>query len=453
MDGAYQTRRVFVHPTVLIVGWLALTAAYVAALTLAQRAGYNTWAAVLIAPILFCVSLPFLHRQAARESDPRAFTVFALALAVKLIASIARYVVAFIVYGGVADATQYYSWGQRISANFRAGYFTTGLDGSTGTNFVRALSGVVYTGLGPTKIGGFLVFSWISFWGLFLLYRAFVIAVPEGRRTTYRWLVLFMPSLLYWPSSLGKEAWMVLGLGVMAFGAASWFARRGLRSFLWIGVGLLMLGVVRPHIAAIAGLALVAAYLVRPAPRRFGTAAPVVKVLVLGLLIAASAVLVVRTDRFLRDAGVGDGGFDQALSGTTERTSQGGSAFVPSVATSPVRLPAATVTVLFRPLIPEAHNTEALFAALEGTALLAWSVWRWRWIWAAIRSMRRQPYVAFAVVYVGIFIVAFSSIANFGLLARQRVQMLPLYLVVLSIPPRTAEQEDSKTDALAGTHA
>jgi hypothetical protein len=179
----------------------------------------------------------------------------------------------------------------------------------------------------------------------------------------------------------------------------------------------------------------------------------VVKVLVLGLLIAASAVLVVRTDRFLRDAGVGDGGFDQALSGTTERTSQGGSAFVPSVATSPVRLPAATVTVLFRPLIPEAHNTEALFAALEGTALLAWSVWRWRWIWAAIRSMRRQPYVAFAVVYVGIFIVAFSSIANFGLLARQRVQMLPLYLVVLSIPPRTAEQEDSKTDALAGTHA
>ena len=67
MDRAYQPRRVFVHPAVLIIGWLLLTGAYVAALGLTQSAGYNTWAAVLIGPILFCVSLPILHRQATRE--------------------------------------------------------------------------------------------------------------------------------------------------------------------------------------------------------------------------------------------------------------------------------------------------------------------------------------------------------------------------------------------------
>ena len=51
MDRAYPSRRVFVHPAVLIVGWLTLTGAYVAALGLTQPAGYNTWAAVLIGPI------------------------------------------------------------------------------------------------------------------------------------------------------------------------------------------------------------------------------------------------------------------------------------------------------------------------------------------------------------------------------------------------------------------
>ncbi len=60
---------------------------------------------------------------------------------------------------------------------------------------------------------------------------------------------------------------------------------------------------------------------------------------------------------------------------------------------------------------------------------------RLRWIWAAVRSLRRQPYVVFCLVYSGLFIVAYSSFANFGLLARQRVQLYPLFLVLLSIPP------------------
>jgi hypothetical protein len=33
------------------------------------------------------------------------------------------------------------------------------------------------------------------------------------------------------------------------------------------------------------------------------------------------------------------------------------------------------------------------------------------------------------------FVIGFSSIANFGLLARQRVQMYPLFLVLLAVRP------------------
>ena len=52
----------------------------------------------------------------------------------------------------------------------------------------------------------------------------------------------------------------------------------------------------------------------------------------------------------------------------------------------------------------------------------------------AIRHLRRWPYVAFILVYAAGFVVAFASIANFGILARERVQLLPFFLVLLAMP-------------------
>ena len=102
---------------------------------------------------------------------------------------------------------------------------------------------------------------------------------------------------------------------------------------------------------------------------------------------------------------------------------------------SPVRAPVAVVTVLFRPFVFEAHNLQSLLAAIEGTALLILCLLRFGGAGRAIGSLRRQPYVVFCLVFTVLFIVAYSSFANFGLLARQRVQLYPLFLVLISIPP------------------
>jgi hypothetical protein len=42
--------------------------------------------------------------------------------------------------------------------------------------------------------------------------------------------------------------------------------------------------------------------------------------------------------------------------------------------------------------------------------------------------------VAFILVYASGFVVAFASISNFGILARERVQLLPFFLVLLAAP-------------------
>jgi hypothetical protein len=60
--------------------------------------------------------------------------------------------------------------------------------------------------------------------------------------------------------------------------------------------------------------------------------------------------------------------------------------------------------------------------------------------------MRRQPYLALALAYAAMFVVAFSSFANFGNLVRQRVQVLPFVVALLCIPPRRKKQAHTTVD-------
>jgi hypothetical protein len=249
--------------------------------------------------------------------------------------------------------------------------------------------------------------------------------------------LFFVPSLLFWPSGIGKEAWMMFGLGIATYGVAKILTLNAWRGLIPIGVGLWCTGIVRPHIAGLVGVSLAAAVITRKSKKELRELTPILKG---GSIIAVTifaAVLVVRTDRFLQDSGIDtSGGVSSTLTDVEGRTGEGGSEFAPSILDSPVRAPVAVVTVLFRPFFFETHNLQSFLAAMEGTALLVLCLLRMRWMWAAVlRSVRRQPYVVFCLVYTGLFIVAYSSFANFGLLARQRVQLYPLFLVLFSIPP------------------
>ena len=303
-----------------------------------------------------------------------------------------------------------------------------------GSNFVRRLTGEVYKVTGPSRLGGFLVFSWLAFWGLFLFHRAFAIAVPEGRSRDYSRLVLFWPSLLFWPSSIGKDAWMVLSLGTGAYGAARGLAERPLPVRGLDAAGMLSAARVRPHVAGLFGAALAPAYLVRGRRAR---------ALGIGVLAAAQ---VLQANRYLRTSGIETReGARGALEQTARRTSKsGGSKFTPPIVRSPAQVPLIPLTVLFRPHPLEAHNPQSLATAAEGTLLFALTLSRAPSSLATLRSARRQPYIALCLVYSALFCAAYSGIANFGVLARQRVQLLPFYLVLLSVPPKRKRRRASR---------
>ena len=106
------------------------------------------------------------------------------------------------------------------------------LDNIRKTNFLRWFTGVVYYLFGTDMIAGFIVFGLIAFVGSYLWYRATVEAVPFLDRRLYFLIVMFVPSILFWPSSIGKEALMQFAIGSAALGTAHIFNGKIVRGVL-----------------------------------------------------------------------------------------------------------------------------------------------------------------------------------------------------------------------------
>jgi hypothetical protein len=414
---------------VVVVG-LVFTAVYLLLLFfLMDRSTYDSWGAMLIGPVLFVLTLPALARQARREGNPRVFWILVGALAVKMCFSLFRWFHAFNVVNG-ADARGYDQAGTLIAVRFLNGNFDPGLESLLDTNFIRLLTGIVYTVIRPSVISGFLVYAWLGFWGTFFFYRAFVLAVPEGNRRSYaRWL-FFMPSILFWPSSIGKESWLIFGLGMAAFGAAKMLNERIAPGLLLAGIGVGLAALVRAPIAAVMGLGVVVGGILRRPSRRLGELGPVAKVLSFAVFAGIVLALAVVMQGYLGRSGFDDGNLETALEQSGRVTSTGGSEFTPTAMTSPVGAVVAAVTVLFRPFPFEANTAEALVTSFESLALLGLFVVRYRSVFAALRSVRRVPYVAVALVYVAGSIFGLSAVANFGIIARQRTLIYPMLLIL-----------------------
>lgn len=404
---------------------------------------------LIVALVLGIGSLPILLALVSREEDPRLAWLIIGAFYLKLFAAVARYAVAFDVYDGTADAGYYHDVGSEVYEFYRQGIFDVALPrGIPGTGFVMLLTGLIYAVTGPTALGGFFVNAWLGFWGLYLFYRAFRLACPQGSQVRYAVLVFLLPSLIFWPSSIGKEAWMTLGLGIVSYGAARLLTRqRG--GFLVLVLGVATTSLVRPHVAAIAAIGVFIGYALRPRPADASIITPLLKIM--GVAVIGLAVVVAATEAQdligVEDLNVSS--VESAREDVAEQTSLGGSVIsgessdeaaagetdtTGTAGFSPTHFPQATMQVLFQPFPWQASNLQAGIAAAEGALVLLLFLFSWRRIVGAIRAMRTNSYLIVCAVYACLFIYGFSAFNNFGILVRQRVQVLPFVLVFLAMP-------------------
>ncbi|HUG84528.1 MAG TPA: hypothetical protein VMM13_08175 [Euzebya sp.] len=419
-------------------GLLAIPAMLAMVIGVIWWAGRNVEvaAALPVMVVLMVLTVPLVLRAVAAQEDPVIRRVILLLFPLKILAALARYYIAFEVYGGQADAALYHDNGILLAQSFREGVFAVDTGrGNLSTGAVRYVTGLLYAGAGPTIIGAFMVWAWLAAWGQYGFLRGFQIALPDGNHRRYAVLVLLLPSMLYWPSSLGKESLVVAGLGLAVAGAGRVYAGQ-VRGLPFLLAGLTLTAVIRPHVGLIAATALVMGYVLKGIRSRSTGGRPlnpVVFVLGAAVLIAAFFPLVSTAQNFLGlDAEDGDTTtqIQEVLEFRGGQTETGGSEFSPVVVNSPLRLPAGAFTVLFRPMPNEARNLLQLATSLESLMLLVLAL-RWLRPLQLPGRISRQPMLLAAVVFVLAFVVAFSIMGNFGILARQRVQVLPWLLMLL----------------------
>jgi hypothetical protein len=400
---------------------------------------YDIWPAFVIVPVLAAITIPILRRAARIDPDPTVYRLMVLGFAAKIVGTLLRYAVTFEVYANRADATGYHGSGVRLSEAFREGprafnlVAEVDLPELTGTPFVALVTMIVYLIIGPSQLGGFLVFSWLSFWGIFWFYRACVVAFPEANHRRYALLLFFLPTMIYWPSSIGKEAWMIFTMGLATYGAALVLKHKPL-GYLTLALGLTGTAMVRPHVTVLIFMSLFFAYILRRRSWSESRMGPVGKFAGVAVLLVAGGIVLSQAASFFELDNVSSQSTTQVFERTEAQSGQGGSEFEGTRPSSPLQFPQAMLAVLFRPYLWEAGNPQAMIAALEGTLLLVLMGTSLGRLVRLPSFIFRVPYVAYCLAFVVMFVFAFSSIGNFGIMTRQRTQVFPFLLVFLAIP-------------------
>ena len=228
----------------LFCGWVSASAAALAFgwLGLWGRAD-TTMGLVLIAPLAVCVKISIDRLVRPRVGDWVAAALFA-GFGLRLLAAVPRLL-------GGADANAYQQYGRVIAQSLRS--FDFAIDsgrGIPGTGAVRYLSGIVNVFTFSNFVATYLVFVVIAFVGSVLLLMGAQAALSESQFRLAAALIAFSPTMMFWPSSMGKESISLFGIGLTFYGASRLYDRQW-SGALPIVFGVFAVGMVRPHVAVV----------------------------------------------------------------------------------------------------------------------------------------------------------------------------------------------------------
>jgi len=419
-------------------------------------------AVVVVAAVLFAVSRPIIHRVAIAEAKPWLIRIMMISLVLHLLAAPAQVFVVDHFYNGVADFIRYDNKGALLAPGFRHLDFSiarANVGGIVNNGSVSIAAGIVFALVGINKIAGFLVFSWLSFLGTVLFFRAFSLTFAGANLKRYAYLLFFFPSLIFWTADVSKEAIMMLSLGVTSYGAAKVLAgKRG--GFILVLLGVAIGILIRPNEVLVAMGGFTVAMLVgqsgvqRNARESPGSGRRILRIVFFGSLLGLSIYL---TLHYLHSSG-GSFSLQQTAHDNNGPGAGFGSSGVP-YSTSLITYPRDIYYVLFDPLPITAHSTSQLIAAIENSIIVGLILLSLRQIRMVPRAAIARGYVMMCVVYSLGFMYAIAALGNLGLIERERTMLFPFLLVSLCIPlsprgqPPRYEWELRRRDRLRLRHA
>jgi hypothetical protein len=412
--------------------WFAIVAALLGSIVVLGASTPDAQMFLAITAIVAAFGVVFIPRAAHRDgSVTSAFLAFALGAHV--VGSLLRFIIIQAVYHGVADANGYYGAGVRLAPLFRSFQFPP--LPQTGTSFMNWCTGLLFAITTPTMLGGFVVCGALGFVGSWYFYKAFRVSFPQGDHRLYASLIFLVPTMWYWPSSLGKDGLIVLFLGIATYGFALILRSRFGMGLLMATLGLFGVIMIRPPMAAALSVAAAAAFLLRPARLRSIQVQALTWIVFVPLLVVLSVVTIRSSQDYIHsDDPIAAFEAQQSSEFSDQGSTSNFTAANPFTTTG---LPIALATVNLRPFPWEAGGALPAVAALEGVFLVALIVRRRSQIWRGLASWRSNGMVITALLTWFSFSVILASLPNFGLLARQRTQVLPFLFMLLCMVRRS----------------
>ena len=383
----------------------------------------DTTAGLVVVPGLMVCAVLSINRWVRPRVGAELAAVFIAGFGLRLAASVARFL-------GGADSPIYQLEGVRIAAELRRLNFGVETGRAVpGTGTVRYVSGVVNVFTGSNYISTFLVFACIAFVGQCFVVFAMRRALSPKQFRILCMLVMASPTMAFWPSSMGKESLSLLGIGLAAHGAALLYDRN------WTGVlsvlfGAFTVGMVRPHVALIVLSGVAVGLLAWRAHTRGRVLTHLTALAV--VIVGAMALAGASADLFGLESFDGVSDVSAALDFAQERTSQDSAQFQAARVQNPVDFPWALVTVLFRPFPWEANGVAALLSAAESLVLIGLATAALPGVLRHAGQFAQRGQLLFAVAFSSVFIYVFSAIGNFGILSRQRAQVIPFVLAFVA---------------------
>ena len=342
--------------------------------------------------------------------------------------AVGGYIVVLLAIYGVGDALLYHEQGALMATQAREYGHYPALFEYPGAVFIMRLTSYVFLLVGDSLVPGMLLYGSIAFWGAFLFLDAFHSAFPRRDPTLIALLLFFLPSMVFWTSSIGKDAPMFLLSGVVCAAYARLLDRFHPLSFGLLLGALWLISRIRPHVALmLAASALAALLLSRGLPRLSQRAS---RTIGFALLAAATLLLLPRVEEFLRLESLSLASSREFLEWQLTMTTRGGSSFG-STGSFFGRVLASPL-LLVRPFPWEIHNLPSVFAAMENVLIVAMAWVNRHSLLINLRTARSHPLFVFALSFSALFVLAFSGIGNFGILVRQRVMLLPWILILLT---------------------
>jgi hypothetical protein len=290
-----------------------------------------------------------------------------------------------------------------------------------------------------------LMFAYISFTGMWAMYKTFVSIYPKITKEL-AFAFLFIPSTIVWGSGLFKDTICMFGLGWLTYCTFRIFVNKdySFRNILLLVFSFWLIAVVKIYIM-MAFIPALAIWLLTTYTRKISSSSLrfLLRLGFIGLTIMAffffTQVFADQLNKYSLDRIEGTATETRwwlTYASGDEGSSYDLGEFDPSIGGMILKFPQAVVVTLFRPFPWEAKKMIVLLSAAEALLFVFFTIqaFRKRGLGKTIQLIRYNPTLLFCLVFSLIFAFAVGITSfNFGALSRYKIPCLPFYGAFLMI--------------------